>query len=140
MLEFTNNTRNVRSGDRFMELNYQVPDVQKSHKLFQKNLKRLGLILLECVLLSKSFLHFDLTTRSRNYLRKSVDTVKRVYDFENKFEMEEVSPQNRAFREKKRKVLTVIENLVMLSEKELGIEEVFHTFFLKDRESERYTV
>lgn len=106
----------------------------KRQALFQKNLKKLGFILLDCALLTVTSLQNDLNLRNRDFLKTRVDKMMERYEYR----ADTGFNTDQSLRLKK-EVLELISNLVLLEEKDLVLAKIFEIYFQTEQMTERYT-
>jgi hypothetical protein len=133
-VEFVDKTRNIISGAEYLSNKAKMTPLQKRQTLFQKNLKRLGLILLECALLEKSKGKTEIQKRNRELMKTQVNKMNEKYGYgeDNKI-------QDDLYDKKKKNTLELISNLVSLNEKKLIVEDIYKLYFYSDKMKERYT-
>ena len=140
LIEFIDNMKNIRSGVEYLQMSSTQTKEEKQLKLFGKNLKNLGLILLECTLLKKSYLNSDLNTWPKETLQKEVLQMKKDYDYSNAYSPLDKKLVNEDLRKQKKKLLDLVDQLVISSNRTLDIRQIYENNFRAEAKNERYTV
>ena len=127
-------TKSIISGVAYLENKNSMTPKEKRKSLNQKNLKKLGFILLNCSLLKTSSKKTDLNNRNREYLEDQIEKLKKVYKF-NKEPGIKVSIHEK----KKSSLIDLIRNLILMEEKKLILDDIKNHYFFSGKMAERYT-
>jgi hypothetical protein len=121
---------NIINGNEFLSLKNKMTPEQRRQCLFQKNLKKLGFILLDCALLQKYSMKADVYN-SKEKLEIEFQKLKTLYESGTiKDDLNEDSKAN---------MLKLISELTLKEQKKLKIKEIYKEYFYSEKQEERYT-
>ena len=127
-------TKSIISGVEYLENKNSMTPKEKRKSLYQKNLKKLGFILLNCSLLKTSSKKTDLNNRNREYLEDQIEQLKKVYEFDK-----EPGIKVSIHEKKKSSLIDLIRNLILMEEKKLILDDIKNHYFFSGKMIERYT-